>query len=122
MDFFTILGFIGRLIFGGYFVWNGVNHFRKHKHLTDYATSRRVPMPSTAVYGTGALLIFAGASVMLGAIDKVALSLIALFLLVVTFKMHPYWKAVKPEEKNQDVDAFFRNAVLFGATLYLMSF
>jgi hypothetical protein len=35
---------IGRALFGGYFLYNGINHFLNRRMLTDYARSKQVPM------------------------------------------------------------------------------
>src|SRR3989344_1265261 len=49
----AIIFLIGRIMFGGYFVMMGFNHFKNHQMLTGYAASKKVPMPSMAVYISG---------------------------------------------------------------------
>ena len=48
------LFFVGRLIFGGFFIYNGINHFKQRKELADYAGAKKVPLPNAAVTATGA--------------------------------------------------------------------
>ena len=42
---------LGRLIFGGYFIYNGMNHVLQTKQMTD---SKNVALPELAVSATGA--------------------------------------------------------------------
>src|SRR5438270_817699 len=34
---------IGRLIFGGYFIYNGINHFKQTETIAQYAGAKKVP-------------------------------------------------------------------------------
>jgi putative oxidoreductase len=36
---------LGRLIFGGFFLYNGINQFLQYKTLAQYAASKQVPLP-----------------------------------------------------------------------------
>jgi len=56
---------LGRLGFGGFFLYSGIHHFLDHKALSEYAASKKVPMPDVAVMATGAALIGGGASILL---------------------------------------------------------
>src|SRR6185369_13563503 len=38
----------GRVIFGGYFLYNGINHFLNRKMMADYARSKGVPNADAA--------------------------------------------------------------------------
>jgi uncharacterized membrane protein YphA (DoxX/SURF4 family) len=40
---------IGRILFGGLFLYNGINHFRQRRNLAQYAGSKHVPAPQAAV-------------------------------------------------------------------------
>jgi hypothetical protein len=57
--------FAGRLMFGGFFFYNGINHFRNRKSMAQYAGAKNIPMPEAAVVASGAVLLFGGASVTL---------------------------------------------------------
>ena len=61
----------GRALFGGYFVYNGINHFKNHGMMTEYARSKGVPAPGAAVAISGALIVAGGLSVITGAWPKV---------------------------------------------------
>src|SRR4051812_36690543 len=48
---------LGRTIFGGYFIYNGYNHFRHVHQMAPYAESKGVPSAESAVRATGAMLL-----------------------------------------------------------------
>src|SRR5437870_11795074 len=47
----------GRAIFGGYFLYSGLNHFLKQDMLTEYARAKGVPAPAAAVAVSGLMLL-----------------------------------------------------------------
>src|SRR5689334_3714062 len=57
---------LGRLLFGGFFLYNGINHFKQRKQLAQYAGSKNVPMAELAVTASGVALLGGGASILLG--------------------------------------------------------
>lgn len=111
---------IGRLIYGGYFVFSGLNHFRNLKMMSGYAKSKGVPAPALAVAGSGSMVIVGGALVILGWHVPWGAGLIALFLLGVTPMIHNFW-AASPEHKQAEIINFTKNLGLFGATLMIAS-
>ena len=40
---------LGRAIFGGYFLYNGINHFINESMMSQYAASKGVAAPDAAV-------------------------------------------------------------------------
>jgi uncharacterized membrane protein YphA (DoxX/SURF4 family) len=44
---------VGRLIFGGFFIYNGITHFLRYKSYAQYAATKKVPLPEVSVLGTG---------------------------------------------------------------------
>src|SRR3989344_550917 len=117
----TYLFFAGRILLGVYFLMSGYNHLKHGKMLTGYAQSKGVPMPSTAVFVTGLMLIFGGAGILLGIYVKLAVSLLALFLIGVTFKMHRYWEITDPMQKMGEMVNFNKNLGLLGAVLMFLA-
>ena len=43
---------IGRIIFGGYWLMAGFNHFKNLNYMSEYAKARGAPSPKLAVAGT----------------------------------------------------------------------
>jgi uncharacterized membrane protein YphA (DoxX/SURF4 family) len=111
---------IGRLLFGGFFLYNGINHFKNHGQMAQYAASKGVPQSKTAVAATGALLIFGGASIITGILPKLGTAAIAVFLGGVSPVMHDFWQAENDEERLNQMVHFSKNAALLGADLALM--
>lgn len=111
---------IGRLLFGGYFLYNGINHFREHESMKQYAGSKHVPKPGLAVKATGAALIVGGASILLGVKPKIGTLSLLGFLAGVSPIMHDFWNAGEPAEKQQQMINFTKNVALAGAAVALM--
>lgn len=116
----SIVFLIGRIMFGGYFLMMGFNHFRNHKMLTGYAASKAVPMPSVAVYLSGLLIFLGGAGVILNMYTKISFILIIAFLVPVSFMIHSFWKNSSPMERMADMTHFMKNMALAGASLMLI--
>ena len=111
---------IGRLIFGGYFLFAGLGHFTGLKGMAGYAKSKGVPAPTLAVAGAGLLIIVAGALVVLGWHADWGAWMIVLFLLGVTPMMHNFWSAA-PAAKQDELINFTKNLGLLGAALMIAS-
>jgi putative oxidoreductase len=106
---------IGRAIFGGYFLYNGINHFVNRGMLTEYARSKRVPAANAAVPASGALILLGGLSVMTGVQPKIGASLIATFLLGVSPRMHDFWRIDDQERRMHEFVNFTKNMALVGS-------
>ncbi len=112
---------IGKILFGGYFIYSGLNHFFETEMLAGYAKSKNVPMPTAAVLLAGGMIVLGGLGVLFGIYTKWSLALIALFLLVVSFAMHNFWSDKDPASKMSNRINFSKNIALLGAALMLMS-
>ena len=65
---------LGRLIFGGFFLYNGINHFKERRNMVKYVDQKNVLAPELAVTGTGLALIVGGSSILLGLKPKIGFS------------------------------------------------
>jgi putative oxidoreductase len=110
---------LGRLLFGGFFVVAGINHFLQYKTLTQFARSKQLPLAPVAVLGTGAMLTAGGASVLLGLHPKWGAAAIMLFLAGATPVMHDFWNDESPEARQNNQINFMKNTALLGAALVL---
>lgn len=113
---------IGRIIFGLYFIFNGVNHFAQMKMMTGYAASKGVPLPSVAVIVTGLLLLAGGLSVLTNYLVQWGLWALVVFLVPVTFWMHSFWGIEDQMERMGQMVNFLKNLALLGAVLILIYF
>ena len=112
---------LGRLIFGGFFLYNGINHLKERRQLSQYARSKNVPKPELAVSGSGIALIAGGASVLLGIKPKLGTLAIIGFLAGVSPTMHNFWKVEDPAQRMNDMINFSKNMALLGAALALLA-
>ncbi|HWS16481.1 MAG TPA: DoxX family protein [Candidatus Elarobacter sp.] len=111
---------IGRLVFGGFFLYNGINHLKERKSLGQFAGSKNVPMPEVAVAATGVGLIAGGASILLGVKPKLGAAAIAGFLVGVSPVMHNFWSVQDPNQRMNEMVHFSKNMALLGSALALM--
>ena len=112
---------LGRVIFGGFFLYNGINHFLQRKTLSQYAEAKKVPVPDLAVTATGVMQIMGGGSILLGIKPKLGGLAIAGFLAGVSPMMHNFWSAEDQTQRMNDMINFSKNLALLGAALALIS-
>ena len=117
---FEILFLIGRILVGGYYIFNGFNHFSKKDMMAGDAKSKGVPIPDITIPLTGLLLLLGGLSLLLGIYPYIGVALIVIFLVPVTFMMHNFW-AVPKEQKMADMVQFMKNIALIGSTLMFLA-
>jgi uncharacterized membrane protein YphA (DoxX/SURF4 family) len=110
----------GRLMLGGFFLYNGINHFKSRKSMAQYAGAKKIPMPEAAVVASGAILVFGGASVALGWKPKLGTAAIIAFLKAVSPTMHDFWNIEDPNQRMNEMINFSKNMALLGASLALM--
>lgn len=115
-----VLFLIGRVLFGGYFIMSGINHFAQHTMMTQYSGSKGVPAPGLAVGGSGLLILLGGLSVLLGFWPEIGLWLLVAFLVIVTPKMHNFWAITDPNQKMAEMINFTKNVALIGAALMML--
>ncbi|MFY9457749.1 MAG: DoxX family membrane protein [Candidatus Spechtbacterales bacterium] len=118
MDIFFL---IGRILFGGFFVMSGINHFMKVGMMAQYTASKNVPSPKFAVMVTGLLLILGGLGILLGVYVELAVLALALFFVPVSFKMHNFWAVQDPQQKMAEMVNFLKNMALLGAALMTLA-
>ena len=111
---------LGRVILGGFFLYNGINHFKQREVMKQYTASKGVPNPDWAVMGSGAAMALGGASIILGVQPKLGAAAIAAFLAGASPTMHDFWNADEATKQNELIN-FSKNMALLGAALILMS-
>ena len=102
---------LGRMIFGGYFIFSGIHHFTQKRSMAQYAAAKHVPESDLAVQLTGAALIAGGASILLGVKPKLGTAAIL---------MHDFWNQKNPEGRMNEMINFTNNLALAGGAMALM--
>jgi len=108
---------VGRAIFGGYFLYNGINHFLQKDQLSGYASAKGVPSANLAVQASGALMVLGGLSLLTGYKPKLGSALITTFLAGVTPSMHRFWSEDNPQQKQLEMINFLKNVALVGGAM-----
>ena len=111
---------LGRLLFGGFFLYNGINHLKQQHALSQYAGAKQVPNPDLAVMASGIAILVGGGSVILGLKPRIGILAIIAFLSTVSPVMHDFWSAQDPQQRQNDMINFSKNMALLGAALALM--
>ena len=111
---------LGRIIFGGFFLYSGIHHFREKKQLAQYAAAKNVPEPELAVTASGAMLLLGGASVLLGVKPKLGTLAIVAFLAGVSPVMHNFWTSDDAAHRQNDMVQFMKNIAMLGGAMALM--
>lgn len=111
---------IGRIIFGGFFLYHGIHHLVARKNMAPYTASKGVPKPELAVTAAAVPLLVGGTSVLLGLKPKWGAMAILGFLAGVSPIMHDFWRNEDPNERMNNMTAFMKNVALAGGALALM--
>jgi putative oxidoreductase len=111
---------IGRILFGGFFLYNGINHLMHRKDMAPYTASKGVPNAELAVTATAIPLIIGGTSMLLGVKPKLGAIAILGFLAGVSPIMHDFWRNEDPNERMNNMASFMKNLALAGGALALL--
>jgi uncharacterized membrane protein YphA (DoxX/SURF4 family) len=111
---------VGRMVFGGFFLYSGINHIRHRKTMAQYAGAKGVPQPELAVTLSAVPLLIGGASLILGVKPKLGAMAIVGFLAGVTPVMHDFWTNEDPNERQANMIHFMKNLALAAGALEMM--
>jgi putative oxidoreductase len=108
---------VGRALFGGYFIYSGINHFLHEKDLVQYAKAKHVPAPDAAVIASGIALVAGGTSLALGLKPKFGAASVVGFLAAVTPSIHNFWADADPNQRQNNMAHFGKNLALLSGAL-----
>lgn len=112
---------LGRILYGGFFILAGINHFRHTSMMTGYAGSKGIPVPRVAVLGSGVLVLLGGLSIALGFRPTWGAISLTVFLVPTTVTMHNFWADTDPSARLNNWVNFEKNMALLGAAwMFLM--
>ena len=112
---------IGRILFGGFFLMSGINHFTKLEAMTGYAKYKKLPAAKLGVLISGLMLVIGGISIILGYYADLGALLLAIFLVLAAVIFHNFWKETDPTAKQNEMIAFNKDIALAGAALILFA-
>lgn len=117
----NVLFLIGRILYGGFFIYAGIHHFTSLEPMAGYANAKGVPSAKLAVTVTGVLALLGGLSILLGWHFKWGVLLLVVFLVPVTWMMHAFWKEEDPQVRRLELVSFQKNVALLGAALMILA-
>ncbi len=117
MDYLFLFG---RILYGGFFVLGGINHFRHLGMMSGYAASKGVPAAKPTIIASGLLILLGGFCIVVGCRPEIGVACIVLFLIPVTFMMHAYWTETDPMQQLGQRVNFQKNLALLGAALMFL--
>ena len=100
---------------------SGMMHFLKKDAMADYAASRNVSEPKLMVMLSGLFILLGGLGIVLGAYVRIAALLLVIFLAVVSYKMHAFWKVRDSQMRATEMNNFMKNMALAGAALLMLT-
>jgi uncharacterized membrane protein YphA (DoxX/SURF4 family) len=112
---------IGRILFGGFFLMSGINHFTKLEAMTGYAKYKKLPAAKIGVLISGLMLVIGGLSVILGYYADLGALLLAIFLVLAAVIFHNFWKETDATAKQNEMLGFMKDIALAGAALILFA-
>src|SRR5438552_8433123 len=74
----------GRVLYGGFFLLSGIDHFRHVGMMAPYAAAKGVPASRLGVLGSGTLIMLGGLSILLGFRPHWGALLLTVFLVPTT--------------------------------------
>lgn len=108
---------LGRFVYGSFFLYNGINHFKNAEALEAYAAFKQRPNPELEVKGSGVLMIAAGASLAFGIKPRLGALGVLGFLAAATPAMHDFWNEGEAANKQQEQIHFSKNVALAAAAV-----
>ncbi len=111
---------LGRILFVAIFLFSAPNHFTKGA--VDYAAKQGVPMAHILVPVAGVIALVGALSVLIGYKARLGALLLVIFLVPVTYYMHPFWGHTDPIWAQTQQINFLKNLSLIGASLLIWHF
>jgi len=112
---------IGRILFGGFFLMSGINHFTKLEAMTGYAKYKKLPAAKLGVLLSGLMLVIGGLYIVLGYYADLGALLIAIFLVLAAVIFHNFWSESEATAKQTEMMAFMKDIALAGGALIVFA-
>lgn len=114
---------VGRVVFALFFVAiAAVGHLKMSKMMAGFARQMRFPAPQIAGWPAGLWLAAGGLSIALGAWGDVGSLMIAVFVVPAGLFFHRFWTVEDAQQKQTQMQLFWRNVTFLGAALILFVF
>jgi len=112
---------LARVLFGGVLAFMGLNHFMGTDGMAGYAEAKGLPAPRASVLLSGGLLVFAGLGVATGVAPVLSAGALVVFLVSSAVIFHDFWSVEDPEQRQNEMTQFLKNAALTGGALAVLA-
>jgi putative oxidoreductase len=112
-----IIVLLGRILFCLIFLTSSIGHFSAEN--IQYSAAQGVPLASILVPVSGVIAAIGALSIILGYKARLGALLIIIFLLPVTFIMHPFWVKADPAVQQMQLAMFMKNISMLGGALLI---
>ncbi len=118
----TLTRALCRFLLAGIFVFSGFQMFNNAERYAKRAASA-LPLPEEPMIAqaNGVGMMVAGSTFALGILPRLSARFLQLNLIIATYVGHAFWKAEKPEDRNQQLIQFLKNVGMFGGLLLYTS-
>jgi uncharacterized membrane protein YphA (DoxX/SURF4 family) len=118
-----IVFLIGRILVGGYYLYNAANHFNffgAQAGLVGWTSSKGVPSARILVLIAGGLLAIGGLTIITGFQPTIGVIALVIFFIPVTLRMHDFWVEQDPNARVNQLVNFTKNIGLMGSALMFL--
>jgi putative oxidoreductase len=112
----TYLPPFARFLMSSLFIWDGILQLRNPSGTAQYFASVHVPVPDVAIWLSIAIHLLGGLAILVGFKTRWAAALLALLCLGTAFGVH------LPVGDTENMIHFYKNLVMAGGFLYVVSF
>lgn len=109
---------LGRVLLAPIFLYGGFDTLRHPEPRVKVAQAAGAPKADLAVRANAALMVGAGALLLIGILPRLSAALLAASLVPTSLAGHQFWKKEGPERKQQ-LTQFLKNAAAIGGLLML---
>ena len=122
MNYFScsLLRMVARILFAALFILSGLGKLMDPAGTIAYMASKNLPYETFLMYAAAAIEILGGICILLGFWTKTAATILFLFLIIVTVKMHNFWDLSGADAILNRIE-FLKNLGILGGLLYIMS-
>lgn len=115
-----VVWLIGRILLSLVFITSGFGHLKNLGHTSQIAAAVGMPAPKLLAVIASLLALLGGVSFATGYQVEIGAVCLLLFLLPITFTVHPFWKYSDAMEKANHQAHFMKNIGLIGAILIVL--
>jgi putative oxidoreductase len=115
-----ILWLVGRILLSLVFIMSGFGHLKNLGHTSQIVAAVGIPIPRLMAAVASLLALLGGLSFATGYRVEIGAVFLLLFLLPITFAVHPFWKYSDAMEKGNHQAHFMKNIGLLGGVLIVL--